>query len=262
MLKRNILLIVGFIVIIVLIVVIIILSQQKIVICDQSQAQTSAENWVKNSSPTYKFDGSGLKLQSAKTLECINCYQFIFEFKSEQAGYGDRSGQVLAQVITPHIMVVNTQNCTIVKAMTDGQYDEINRGQVDEGKMTIKVFFGNSQKDPQTNDCNVVYSVDRLIDKTVETAKASLEQLLLGPTDTEKEEGYLTSINTGVKINSIKIENSVAKVDFDEKLEEQVGGSCRIAAIRAQITQTLKQFSTIEDVLISINGRTEDILQP
>ena len=54
----------------------------------------------------------------------------------------------------------------------------------------------------------------------------------------------------------------MAYVDFDEQLEFQVGGSCRVSAIRAQIIQTIKQFSTVKDVIISINGRTEDILQP
>jgi spore germination protein GerM len=45
-------------------------------------------------------------------------------------------------------------------------------------------------------------------------------------------------------------------------LEFQVGGSCRVAAIRAQITDTLKQFPPVDEVIISIDDRTEDILQP
>jgi spore germination protein GerM len=50
--------------------------------------------------------------------------------------------------------------------------------------------------------------------------------------------------------------------DFNERLEYQVGGSCRVSAIRAQISETLKQFPTIKDVIILINGRKEDVLQP
>lgn len=65
-----------------------------------------------------------------------------------------------------------------------------------------------------------------------------------------------------MKIQKLTIENNVARVDFDKQLEYQVGGSCRVAAIRAQITQTLKQFPTVKEVIISIDGRTEDILQP
>ncbi|MFH1582463.1 MAG: GerMN domain-containing protein, partial [bacterium] len=66
----------------------------------------------------------------------------------------------------------------------------------------------------------------------------------------------------GVEINSLSIINGVARADFNEQLEYQAGGSCRVGAIRAQITETLKQFPTVNEVIISINGRIEDILQP
>ncbi len=131
-----------------------------------------------------------------------------------------------------------------------------------EETMTVKVFFGNSIFDPEVLDCQKNFAVERTIPKTLAVARAALEQLLAGPTDAEKVEGYFTSINQGVKIQSLTIEDGVARVDFDEQLEFQVGGSCRVAAIASQIRETLKQFSTVTDVVISINGRTEDILQP
>jgi spore germination protein GerM len=128
--------------------------------------------------------------------------------------------------------------------------------------MTIKLFFNNSKLDAEFS-CNKVSPVERKIDKTEAVARKALELLLEGNlTLQEREEGFLTSINPGVKIQSLTIEDGVAKVDFDEQLEFQVGGSCRVSAIRAQITQTLKQFPTVENVIISIDGRTEDILQP
>lgn len=127
--------------------------------------------------------------------------------------------------------------------------------------LRVELYFNNDNLDPEFS-CNKVFPVEREIPKTQAVARASLEELLKGPTNEEKLEGYFTSINSGVKIQSLTIENGVAKVDFDETLEFQVGGSCRVAAIRAQITQTLKQFPTVKEVIISINGRTEDILQP
>lgn len=127
--------------------------------------------------------------------------------------------------------------------------------------MKVKVYFNNDRLDPEFS-CNKVFPVEREIVKTKAVAKASLEELLKGPLEKEKSEGSLTSINPGVKIQSLSIEDRVAKVDFDEQLEFQVGGSCRVAAIRAQITETLKQFPTVKEVIISIDGRTEDILQP
>ena len=131
-----------------------------------------------------------------------------------------------------------------------------------EETMIVKVFFGNSIFDPEVLDCQKNFAVERTIPKTLAVARAALEQLLAGPTDAEKAEGYFTSINPGVKIQSLTIEDGVARVDFDEQLEFQVGGSCRVAAIASQIRETLKQFPTVTDVVISINGRTEDILQP
>ncbi len=126
--------------------------------------------------------------------------------------------------------------------------------------MMVSVFF-NVIASMENYECNNVFAVNRFVPKTSAPARAALEELLKGPTETEKSQ-YFTSINSGVKIQSLTIENGVAKADFDEQLEYQVGGSCRVAAIRAQITQTLKQFSTVKNVVISINGRTEDILQP
>ncbi len=128
-------------------------------------------------------------------------------------------------------------------------------------KMKIKVYFNNSKLDPEFS-CNKVFPVEREIAKTEAVARAALEELLKGATEEEKANGFFSNINPGVKIQSLSIENGVARVDFNEQMEFQIGGSCRVAAISAQIRETLKQFSTVGEVVISINGRTEDILQP
>ncbi len=130
-----------------------------------------------------------------------------------------------------------------------------------EETTTLKIFFNNSNLDPEFS-CNKVFPVERTVPKIQTPARKALELLLAGPTTEEKNQGFFTSINPDVKIESLTIENGTARVEFDEQLEFQVGGSCRVAAIRAEITQTLKQFPTVNNVIISIDGRTEDILQP
>lgn len=129
--------------------------------------------------------------------------------------------------------------------------------------MTVKIFLSDSRfvSEPYF-DCSRTIAVERQVAKTAAVARAALEELLKGPTEEEKAAGYFTNINEGVKIQKLVVENGVAKVDFDDQLEFQVGGSCRVAAISWQIVETLKQFPTVEKVVISINGRTEDILQP
>lgn len=125
----------------------------------------------------------------------------------------------------------------------------------------VKVYFNNSKLDPEIT-CVKTFPIERIIPKTSGLALAALTELLQGPTAAEISEKYQTSIPPGVKINSLKIENGTAYADFDGTLEKEVGGSCRVLAIRSQITSTLKEFSTVQEVVISINGRIEDILQP
>ncbi len=126
----------------------------------------------------------------------------------------------------------------------------------------VKVFFGNSEKDPGALDCTKVFEVVRIVPKTPDIARASLNELLKGVSETEKAGGYFTSINDDVIVQKLTIEDGVARVDFSPKLEEEVGGSCRVSAISSQIINTLKQFSSVKNVVISIDGRIEDILQP
>jgi spore germination protein GerM len=127
--------------------------------------------------------------------------------------------------------------------------------------LTVKVFFGNSRFDPEASG-EEVFAVEHRIQRTQAVARGALEELLKGPTDEETAQDYFTSINSGVRIQRLVIADGTAMVDFDEQLEFRVGGACRVSAIRAQITQTLKQFPTVDEVVITINGRTRDILQP
>ncbi|PIR72334.1 MAG: hypothetical protein COU42_01560 [Candidatus Nealsonbacteria bacterium CG10_big_fil_rev_8_21_14_0_10_36_24] len=135
--------------------------------------------------------------------------------------------------------------------------------EISEEFMTVKIFLSDSRfvGEPYF-DCSRTIAVEREVPKTLAVAKAATEALLRGETQEEINQGFVSNINSGVRIQSLTIEDGVAKIDFDEQMEFQMGGSCRVAAIWAQITETLKQFPTIDSVEVSINGRTEDILQP
>ncbi|MFA5830588.1 MAG: GerMN domain-containing protein [Candidatus Paceibacterota bacterium] len=130
-----------------------------------------------------------------------------------------------------------------------------------EATTPVAVYFGNA-KDGINEDCSKVFSVTRYVPKTTAVARSALLELLKGPTDTDKKEGFFTSINEGVRIQKLTIEDGTASVDFSDEIERAVGGSCRVTSIRAQIERTLLQFKTIESVIISVDGRTEDVLQP
>lgn len=126
----------------------------------------------------------------------------------------------------------------------------------------VNIFYPNTKKDPNMLDCAKVFLVERRIAKTESVARAAIEELLLGPDRVEAGLGYNTTINPGVKINKLTIQSGIAKIDFDKALEAGVAGSCRVISIRSEIEETLKQFSAVKSVIISIDGRTKDILQP
>jgi hypothetical protein len=123
---------------------------------------------------------------------------------------------------------------------------------------SVKIFFG--EKNTGEN-CATVYPITKYITKTPQIATAAVELLIQGPTDDEKSAGYFSSVPTNTFINSIAINNGVAKIDFSKEVESG-GGSCSMAMRVAQIKQTLLQFPTVKNVVLSINGQTEPIFQP
>ena len=83
-----------------------------------------AEEFVRNS-PTFQFDGIEETITLVETLypDIENAWQFVFQFESRQAGYGDRTGQMLAEVITPHEAIITVEQGEVTNAVMDGEWD-------------------------------------------------------------------------------------------------------------------------------------------
>lgn len=89
--------------------------------------ETIAEQWVR-SAPTYAYDGFDLALQEQYVRESHpEQYVFIYSFTTRTAGYGDRSDQAVAQVLTDREIEVVVVEGEVVSAVVDGVWDE--RGQ-------------------------------------------------------------------------------------------------------------------------------------
>lgn len=75
--------------------------------------------------PTYLFDGMSetVELTETDTGEYPNSWTFTYKFDSRHAGYGDRTGQMLAQVITPHRAVITVQDGNVTRAIMDEAWD-------------------------------------------------------------------------------------------------------------------------------------------
>jgi len=65
-----------------------------------------------------------------------------------------------------------------------------------------------------------------------------------------------------VTLRGLTIVDGVATANFSRELTAYGGGSLRVHLIREQITRTLKQFSTVREVRIAIEGQTEGALEP
>jgi len=130
------------------------------------------------------------------------------------------------------------------------------------GTTQIKVYFAKKlfsgcSVDIKASDLEYFY---RSIPKTQAVARASIEELLKGPTQEEINKGYISDIPDGTSIKSITITNGEALVDFNGKIENGVT-SCSGGMRIWQIRQTLLQFPTIQTVKFSVDGKTEYIFQ-
>ncbi|MCL5017596.1 MAG: GerMN domain-containing protein [Patescibacteria group bacterium] len=125
-----------------------------------------------------------------------------------------------------------------------------------------QIYFLNKNLDPQMT-CLKVFPVLRTASADKLTLKEALNLLLNGLTDKEKEDGYVSNIPENVRINYIKDEGSIVKVDFSKDIENGVAGSCRVTAIKAQIYWTVISFDkNARRVIISVDGNTDNVLQP
>ncbi|MDP2931362.1 MAG: DUF4382 domain-containing protein, partial [Chloroflexota bacterium] len=91
----------------------------------QTDSQQLAEEFVRNNS-TFAYDGIPDSLKLADNLTAAQppaTWIFTFDFQSRHAGYGNRTGQVLAEVITPHRAVVTVEQGKIKSAVIDGKWD-------------------------------------------------------------------------------------------------------------------------------------------
>lgn len=82
---------------------------------------------------TYVFDGMAgtLKVTGYEAERCVGCYTFTLTFDSAHAGYGNREGQILAQVITTHAVEVSLRNGNVDSAVMDGKWNMIAEAMID-----------------------------------------------------------------------------------------------------------------------------------
>ncbi len=86
-----------------------------------------ASQWI-TQAPTYAFDGSDLTFTEFHALNSQPAqYALTYIFNSSHGGYGDHTGQLVTQMVTSHVIVVNIEQGKVVSAVIDDDWDEMNQ---------------------------------------------------------------------------------------------------------------------------------------
>jgi hypothetical protein len=106
-------------------------------ISDEEAETLIAKHFILNA-PTYAFDGIDGTLRVVETMSLESWpvqYIVVLSFESSHAGYGDRTDEALAQVVTTHVATVKIVNGEVVQAVIDDAWDELEQratGTVDD----------------------------------------------------------------------------------------------------------------------------------
>ena len=102
-------------------------------------ARSVALNYLKGM-PTYAFDGMADTIEVVKVepLRMLNTWEVTIAFTSRHSGYGDRTGWMLAQVLTPHVTRIVVSEGRVIRAVTDEAFDEMEERMLPTGDTTAE----------------------------------------------------------------------------------------------------------------------------
>ncbi len=129
-----------------------------------------------------------------------------------------------------------------------------------EWEKPVNIYFWNDDLGSR-QDCDEVFAVSHRVLNAETLGPGAIDLLLKGPNLREEQTGYSTAIAENVLLQKFEVTNGTAYVDFSEELS-RASGSCRVRGIRAQIERTLLDLPDIDQVVLSVNGETEGILEP
>jgi germination protein M len=109
---------------------------------------------------------------------------------------------------------------------------------------SLEVWFARGEK---------LVSVRRTHEATPRVATAAIEELLAGPTRTERASSVDTAIPAGTRLVGISIKAGVAIIDLTSEYQSG-GGSLSMQVRLGQVVYTLSQFPTVKKVSFRLDG--------
>ncbi len=121
---------------------------------------------------------------------------------------------------------------------------------------SLSVFFVNTQQG--NSGCGQVFPVIRDVAQTSAIGRASLLELFTGPSAADRAEGFSTAIPLDGAFETLVIREGVATIGVNNAFLRLVG-TCTGTRAKAQITQTLLQVPSIDDIVFTVNGSPIEI---
>lgn len=122
--------------------------------------------------------------------------------------------------------------------------------------MNITIYLSGPMDD--NTSCDKVYAVGRTTLKTKAVAQATMKELLKGPSQGEKDQKFSSFFSDATKdaLLSLIIKNETAYVNLADlrKIIPNASTSCGSSQLMSQIETTLKQFPTINKVIVAFDG--------
>jgi hypothetical protein len=132
----------------------------------------------------------------------------------------------------------------------------------DAGSAVRQVFVYFHCNVPEEAPSRTVVPVTRLVKDSPAVLRASLTELLQGPTEAERNVGIFSAFSPGTSglLRGVTIQDGVAKIDFSDDVSriDNLGTTNVSGQVYRELNATVFQYDTIDGVVYSLNGSPED----
>jgi spore germination protein GerM len=108
-------------------------------------------------------------------------------------------------------------------------------------------FFQNAKLTP----------VERELPTNENPVAIAIDQLMRGPNEQEKSNGFVTVIPSGARARNVAVEGDTAIIDFNSQLSNFKGGKENAERIVGQIVRTATSAKGIKKVILELSGRDQ-----
>lgn len=126
---------------------------------------------------------------------------------------------------------------------------------VASGQRQVRVYFPRDGNPHPRDPFNLQFVVRNVSSSA--PARPALEALLVGPTAEERRRRLRALDAVGLNISTLVIKGGEARVDFVSRGGKRWAGDLSPAEFRRAVERTLKQFSTVRSVVVSVDGKTD-----